>query len=156
MKVINCLFSHGTKPKRQTISCTDAEYAAAHMFSQWLQPRVHLKLPLPAPQLSFLRPVCCRNWSIWQQGIVWWTALLKCQSLQVNQSNVVAKMLGVRHYVGQTLWKKIFKCILKEYSSCVGDVLQQDTECDGSTERKYQVCLWTVSLSGAGEAGRGQ
>lgn len=28
------------------------------------------------------------------------------------------------HRVGQALWRKVFKCILKEYSSCVGDVLR--------------------------------
>ena len=39
------------------------------------------------------------------------------------------------HYVGQTL-RKIFKCILKEYSSCVGDVLQRDTEREMAACRK--------------------
>lgn len=29
---------------------------------------------------------------------------------------------------GQALWRMIFKCILKEYSSCVGDAFPQDTD----------------------------
>lgn len=41
------------------------------------------------------------------------------------------------HRVGQALWRKVSKCILKEYSSCVGDVLQRDTESgDGGIQKR--------------------
>lgn len=50
------------------------------------------------------------------------------------------------HHVGQALWRKIFKCILKEYSSDVGDVFQQGTESELVASRKEcEACPWTVS-----------
>lgn len=82
---------------------------------------------------SFLRPAQTEPDPFCSRRIVWWTALLKCQRDKWCRANM-AKMLG-EHYVGQTPCK-IFKCILKEYSSCVGDVLQRDTECEMAACRK--------------------
>ena len=153
--MINCfLFSHSTKPKRQTIPSW-CRAGAAHVFSHWLQPRVHLKLPLCNSSWVFPSTCPSRNPIHFAAGgscgeLPCWSAREISDAEQMWQK-CLGSIMWARHCerFSSASWRNIHPLWAMYFSETLNVRWPH-------AERKRQACRWTVSLRCCGVARRGQ